>query len=45
MVSKGHGIEGVRDSLTPDGAVTDFEGFPVVEGRDAFVAMMDKFGG
>jgi SnoaL-like domain len=36
--------EGVRDTLIPDGAVIAFEGFPPLDGRDAFVDIFAKMG-
>ena len=37
-------VEGVRDTLSPDGAVIDFEGFPRFDDRDAFVAVYREMG-
>ncbi|QYU70184.1 nuclear transport factor 2 family protein [Leptolyngbya sp. 15MV] len=36
--------EGVRDTLDPEGATIDFEGFPRFDDRDAFVAVYRGFG-
>ena len=37
-------VEGVRDTLLPDGAVIEFEGFPRFTDRDAFVAVYREMG-
>lgn len=34
----------VRDTLLPDGAVINFEGFPPFDNRDDFVAIYEQFG-
>ena len=34
----------MRDTLSPDGAVIDFEGFPRFDDRDAFVAVYREMG-
>ena len=36
--------DGVRDTLAPDGAVIDFEGFPPFSDRDAFVDIYRQMG-
>lgn len=36
--------EGVRDTLVPDGAVIEFEGFPPFANRDEFVAVYREMG-
>ena len=37
-------VEGVRDTLLPDGAVIEFEGFPRFTDRDAFVGVYREMG-
>jgi len=37
-------VEGLRDTLLPDGAVIAYEGFPPFDGRDAFVAIFEQMG-
>lgn len=37
-------VEAVRDTLTPAGAVIDFEGFPRFEDREPFVAIYRELG-
>ena len=37
-------VDGVRETLDPQGAVIDFEGFPRFEDRDAFVAVYRELG-
>jgi SnoaL-like domain len=37
-------LEGVRDTLLPDGAVIAYEGFPAFDNRDDFVAIYAQMG-
>lgn len=37
-------VDGVRDTLLPEGAIIEFEGFPRFTDRDAFVAVYSEIG-